>query len=187
MGVGIPRPVDAPGLAVNVGTRHGAPVAGVVGIIAVVAHDEVAVLRHGEGPHVVESADDVGIKLLDVVFLYRLAVSVELLVAHFHHVAGKAHHALYEVGIRVLGILEHDDVPDLRIAPAEKILVGEGNLHPVHELVDQHIVADLYGLKHGTGGNGIGLKNESTDDDRQNHRGEQRFAILADHGTAFLA
>ena len=55
---------------------------------------------------------------------------------------------LDEVALLVLRVLEDDDVAALRVAEGGQAVVGERDLGPVEELVDQDVVADEQGVHH---------------------------------------
>ena len=123
LALGLVRPVDHQRLALDVLARQEAPVAAVLRVVAVVAHHEVLVRRHRdrsvslahvERGHFVELR--VGRRRLQemhVRLVERLAVDVDLLLAHFDRLARQPDDALDEVALRLLGILEDDDVAAL--------------------------------------------------------------------------
>lgn len=177
----VPGPVDAPGLGLDGTAIHKAPEAGVQRIVAVVAHDEVLVRRHGHGPEVVaDGLDDVGLLVADVLFFHGHAVAVKTLVTHGDDVAGQADDALDVVHRGIVGVFEDDDVTVGGIIATVDVAVGEGDLDAVGELAGQQVVAHQQGLDHGFRGDLVGLDHEGPDDERQDQRHQQGFAVFTD-------
>jgi len=178
IGRAVPGPVDDPGLAADLFPVDEAPEAGIVGFVAVVAHDEVFSRRHGDGAEIVPAGLDGRARVLDVGFVELLSVAVDFLVAHFEHVARDADDALDEVLGRVLGILEDDDVAGLGIGERQDDLVGEGDMGAVEEFVDEQMVADQQRVKHGARRDLEGLDHEGADDQGQDQGHGQGFQIF---------
>ena len=101
-------PVAHPSPADDVFERHGAPVAGVVAVRAIVAHHEERVGRHFEGIHFI-----VVIKA-GVGFVKLIAVDESVSISDFDRIAGQADHALYEVPRGIVREVEDDDFSVLR-------------------------------------------------------------------------
>src|SRR5919106_3321434 len=121
--VAVPRPVDQEGLALDLVPTDEAPVAAVLRVVPVVAHDEVRVWRHlrglaAVGVAAVERAAVPGEQrgVLDVGLGEPLPVDVDVVAPDEDLVAWGADDALDEVTLLVLGVPEHDDVPPGRIA-----------------------------------------------------------------------
>src|SRR6185437_11384681 len=72
----------------------------------------------------------------------RNPVHRELLVAVLDDVAGDPDHPLDEVLRRVERVLEHDDVPALRVGERDHLAVEDREADPVDELVDEDEIAD---------------------------------------------
>lgn len=81
--------------------------------------------------------------MLRVRLLHFNAVAVQYLVPHLQRVAGNAHNALDVVEAPILGVTEHDDVPDLGLDAADQVVVIERIPKAVEEFVDQQVIADL--------------------------------------------
>ena len=166
-----------------------APVAAVLRVVAVVAHHEVRSRGHHDGIAAVEiaavSRRRGGQRARAHVGLVQgLAVHVGAVVLDLHRLAAHRDDALDEVSRLVVGVLEDDDVAPARLAEAGQMGIGEGDLRPVEELVDQDVVADQQGVHHGAGGDGEGLHHEGADDQRQQHRHHDGLAVLAGEGLA---
>src|SRR5690242_19236712 len=104
--------VDHDGRADDVVARNAAPEAAVVGIGAVISHDEVAVSRHFVGHFEIVRLGGTG----GVSFVEALAVDPDGAVMNVNGVAGKADDSLDVVGrVRSEGRLEDDDLLALGI------------------------------------------------------------------------
>src|SRR6187455_2227707 len=115
------REVHEQRLALHVRTRHEAPEAAVLGVVAVVAHHEVVAGGHdhravvqleataahvnGVGRTLVHGKQEVDVRLVD-----PRAVDEDALVPHFDGYTGQPDHTLDEVAIRILRKLEDEDV-----------------------------------------------------------------------------
>src|SRR5215813_5996479 len=107
----VPRPVDQEGLAADLLAPHETPVAAVLGVVAVVAHDEVRAGRHHRGLAAVEVAamgrrhggNGAG---ADVGLFDHVAVQDHAVVDDLDGVAPYGHDALDEVARLVVGVLE---------------------------------------------------------------------------------
>src|SRR5438093_1878991 len=187
--VTVPRPVDEEGLPPDLVALDEAPVTAVLRVVAVVAHDEVGVGRHCRGLAAVRvpaiglpSARRAGIGVLGVRLLKGPAVDEDLVATDLHSLGRGRDDPFDEVALLVLRVLEHDDVAASRIANRGHAPVDERELWAVEELVDQDVVADEERVHHGAGGDGEGLHDERTDDERQQDRDRDRLGVLADDG-----
>ena len=113
-------------MAHNLIPGNGAHIIGpaVMGIGAVVAHDEVVPFGHGIGGKV-----RVG-SMLDVVLLIALAVHIQVAAANLHRVTGQAHHALDKVGGTAVGIVADHHVKPFGAA-GQVIILGDKHDFPV--------------------------------------------------------
>src|SRR5688572_9826131 len=109
--------VDEERLALDVLLRHESPVAAVLRIAAVVTHQEVMGPGHRHRAllhaHVALSAAAFLVRrnqVMDVPLVEPRAVDVDPLLAQLERVPWQADDALDEVALRLLGVLEHDDV-----------------------------------------------------------------------------
>ena len=170
----VPGPVDEEGPALDLVALDEAPVAAVLAVVPVVAHHEVGVRRHlhrraladAEAllplpPRVVDRA---------AARLRGLAVHVDLLVLDVEVLAADRDDPLDEVARLVHRVLEDDDVAPLR------------SREPVDELVDQDVVAHQEGRDHRAGGDLERLDDERPDEQREQHRDEDRLGVLAEDG-----
>src|SRR5271166_1527932 len=165
--------VDEHGSAENIVARDAAPIAGVEGIFAIVAHDEVTVIRNGER-QAGERADELqfGGRLAaadGVIFLESFAVDPDATVMDVYRFAGQADDALDVVGLG--GIerrLKDDDLLALGFAPQGNVNVGEGDSGIVANAAHDEVIADEQGVFHGAGRNDAGLAEGAVDE----HKGE---------------
>ena len=118
----------------------------------------------------------------DIAFPHGLAVAIELLVAHFNDVAGRADNALDVVHAGVVGIFKNNDVALLRIVPPPQVGVGKGNFNAVGELAGQQMVAHQQGLQHGFGRNLESLHHKGADEQGQDQGHQKGLAVLAPQG-----
>src|SRR6266511_5922495 len=110
MALAVPRPVDQEGLATDLLAPDEPPVAAVLGIVPVVAHDEVRARWHHERVAAVEitavarrdSRDGAG---ADVGLFDEAVVDHDPVVLHLHRVAPDGDDALDEVAALVVGVL----------------------------------------------------------------------------------
>src|SRR5215831_4965301 len=117
----VPRPVDQEGFTADLLPLDEAPVAAVLGVVAVVPHDEVRAGRHHRRLAAVEVAavgrghggngSGTDVRLVD-----ETTVEHHPVVHHLHGVAAHRHDALDEVAGLVVRILEDHDVPALGLA-----------------------------------------------------------------------
>ena len=178
-------PVDAPRLAADIVAVKEAPEAGIGGIVAVVAEREKLVGGHGDRPPVVAARNhDERLRMLRVRLLHFNAVAVQYLVPHLQRVAGNAHNALDVVEAPILGVTEHDDVPDLGLDAADQVVVIERIPKAVEEFVDQQVIADLERFQHGAGRNLERLHDERGQDQSQSYRPDERLGVFPYHGLA---
>src|ERR1700726_2352050 len=155
------RPVDEERPAEQIARRQLSPEAGVPGVVAVVAHAEVAVRRHREGAEVVPhrqlseivGRDVVGGPRLGAVngvggVVHQLAVDVQPLVDDADDGAGDADAAFHHVAAGVLLGAEDDDVaPAYRAQGQQLALEGRGS-RTINEPVDEEVVAHQQGVLH---------------------------------------
>ena len=102
------------------------PKAAVKAVIAVIAHHEIHILRHGDRPEIVAAQimrRAVGLLKLRVRLGLRLLVHVHDFIADFNRVAAECDNPLNEIPRRVIGIFEHDDLPALRVGKTINKLV----------------------------------------------------------------
>src|SRR6266545_7735089 len=140
----VPGPVDQEGLAADLLALDEAPVAAVLGVVAVVTHDEI---RAGGNAHRlagIRVATVCGQRRVEgagthVRLVLDLAVQPDAVVAHLDRVAADADDALDEVAGFVVRVLEDDDVAALGSAEPGQVHVGERDLGAVEELVDEDV------------------------------------------------
>ena len=108
------------------------------------------------------------------------AVDADFLVPDLNYIAGNADNPFDIVQFRILGKLEHDDVVGLGSGNGDERRAGERHLHPVDELADQDMVADLQGRQHGPGGYLEGLDDEGADDQGKDDSNADRLEVLAE-------
>src|SRR5206468_7209301 len=131
--------------------------AAVVGVAAVVAHGEVAILRHHVGKLHFRTAERsfawVG-RLggsSGIAFAQLFAVNPDGAVAKVHAVAGQADDAFDEVGgIRRVGRLEDNHLLAFGIAPEREMPLGERNAGIVADAAHDEVIADEQSALHGT-------------------------------------
>src|SRR5262245_61354815 len=114
------------------------------------------------------------VQTLDVWFLERVPVDVDLPELHLHDVARDADHALHVTQCRILRIREDDDVTTLRLVVAGQPSVGVGDLRSVHGLIHEKKVPCEQGTLHAAGGDLKRSKKESANDQEQNERHTER-------------
>src|SRR5579859_3752355 len=190
---------DEPGRGDDVLARHKTPVAAVIRIAAIVAHDEIIVWRHDEfaidhvlveirgpfGRESLEKAIASGRKILDgaahgvgiakdVRLVQALPVDVDNAFANVDSVAGNADDALDQV-LRVSERrFEDDDLLTFRIAPQRNVQFGVRNAKSVAERADDHVVADEHGVFHGAAGNQAALRHGALDDEKREKEPDPR-------------
>src|SRR5689334_14713382 len=134
----VPGPVDQERLALHVVERHEAPEAAVVAAVAVVAHDEDLVGRHGDRTVVVArgepalvagALDEVRPRVVDL-----LVVHVELLVLDLDDVTRLTDHPLDEVLLRIDRVDEDDDVAAPWVGELQHAFADQRNTDAVAEL-----------------------------------------------------
>ena len=107
------------------------------------------------------------------------AVDVDGLAAKLQRLAWQADDALDEVPVRLDGIFEHDDVTasdgaDRQNRPFERRRRGTED-----ELVHQQVIANQQVLLHRSGRDLEGLHDEGADEQRKDHRDDDRLEVLA--------
>ena len=138
-------PVSEDGFAVNILARDGAEHARVVGTVAVIAHDEIAVRRNFYG----RIALAVEIVRGNVGLAVGMSVDVDVAGADFDGIAGKAHDALDERFREVARIPEDDHVAAIdglkaidKFVDEDALLIGEQRGHAsafdLHRLVEKN-------------------------------------------------
>src|SRR5215470_11359333 len=185
VGLAVPRPVDQERLAADLLALDEAPVAAVLRVVAVVAHDEVRAGRHYRRLAAVEIAavsrghggNGTG---TDIRLVEEPAVQHYAIVHDLHGVTAHRHDALDEVPRLVVRILEDHDVAALGLAQAREMRVRERELGAIEEFVDEDVVAHEERIHHGAGGNGEGLHAALADDQREEDGDEDGFRVLAE-------
>ena len=198
---------DCGGAAQDLAAVDRAPETGVVAVVAIVAHDEVAPGRDCDGPEGAEGGAlgqdgermsggaGGGFRDVDARALVgggghvagdvggegpiggRLAVDQELFVGQFNLVAGKPNDALDEA-FAISGGEKDDDVAALRIAPFGDVPGCEGNLEIVGELVDEDAVALDDGWVHGAAWDVVPI-GDGAADSGQNEDGQKERPVFA--------
>src|SRR5712691_8829166 len=149
----VPRPVNQESLAADLLAPDESPVPAVLGVVPIVAHNEVRALRHHERIAPVQIAamarghgrDGAG---PDVGLVDEAAVEYDPVVLHLHGVAPDPDDALDEVTALVVRVLEHDDVAVVRLPQPGQVHVRERQLCAVEELVHEDVVADQQRVHH---------------------------------------
>ncbi len=168
------------------GASNEPPVAAVLGVVAVVAHDEVGIARDDRGFAAVGVA---AVRVLDrACAVGELGVGLDELPAVHEHLAatdldpvtGRPDDPLDEISLLVLRVLEHDDVAPVRVPEARHAPVGERQLGAEEELVHEDVIADEQRVHHRTRRDREGLDHEGTDDEGQEDRDPDRLHVLTE-------
>ncbi len=182
------RPVHDEGLAFHVGSREEAPIAAVLGVVAIIAHhEEVAGRnRHRAVRHLhVARRELVGVRRagrleeVHVRFVEHRAVDVDALVAQLEGLAGQADDALDEVALRVLGVLEDHDLSAPHVGDGQQGPLERGGRRREHELVHQQVIADEQVVLHRSRRDLEGLHDPRAHEQRQDHGHHDRLEVLA--------
>ena len=180
------RPVNHHCFALDVAARQKAPVAAVLRVVAVVPHDEVLVTRNGHRTVALADVDrrhfrslGAGRQEMDVRFVERLTVDVDLLGSQLDGIAGQADDSLDEVTLRLVRILEDDNVTALDVTNRHDRAIEAGR-RPEYELVDEQVVADEQVVLHRSGGDLERLHHPRADEEREDHRNDDGFEVLTD-------
>src|SRR5204863_9949519 len=137
-------------LALQLVATDEAPVAGVLRVVAVVAHHAVRVARNRRGVAAVAvaagglaaRAAPGGVREFRVRLGQGRTVHEDRPALDLDPVTRRADDALDEVPTLVLGVLEHDDVAPARVPEPRHTPLDEGQLGAVEELVHEDVVAD---------------------------------------------
>jgi hypothetical protein len=116
---------------------------------------------------------------VDVGLVEGRAVDQHLLVAQLQRVAGQPDDPLDEVAIRLLGVLEDDDVTPADRVDRQQRPFGRAEGRREDELVHQQVIADEQVVLHRAGGDLEGLDDEGADEQRQDDRHADRFEVFA--------
>src|SRR5579864_4902146 len=189
-GLAAARPVDEERPAEQIARRQLPPEAGVPGVVAIVAHAEVAGRRHGEGAEVVPRR-----QLPDVVgrnvfggpegtvngvggVVHRLAVDGQPLVDDADDVAGHADAAFHHVDAEVLLGAEDDDVAPPHRAQGQQLALEIRGRRAIDEPVDEEVVPDQQGVLHRATGNVEGLNHERVRELTEDGGDDQRLQVF---------
>ena len=168
---GLEGPVNDERRALDVSARHQAPVAAVVGVVAIVAHGENETRRHYQftvhdvvfehfrgsrpqrhigrrGGEIVAVEIGVGGGVEGVGLVDGLAVEDEPLVHEVDVVAGHADGALDVILLDIERVAEHDDVAAPHVAIRQQV-AGNRPRRRVDQLVHQQVIADQQRPHHG--------------------------------------
>ena len=158
------RPEDDHRLALDeiIGDEADVGEAAVLGIVAVVTHDEDMSGGHRRQRIIRQRLFE------DVVLAQQLLIQEYLAVLDLDRIAGHGDHALDEVAARVARIAEDDDLATLRLP------------HAIDELVDDEALARLQGRPHGRAVHDVKLHDELTDDEGEHDGDDDRHEPILD-------
>src|SRR5581483_10219274 len=158
----IERHINQDRSANDVFARDNAPETAVVGIGAVIAHDEIRIGRDFE-----RAMEIVRFGRTQRVFLDgALAINPNGTIMNLDRIARQADHALDVVrGIGGEGRLEDDDLLAFWIAPEGDMQIGEGHTGVVSDAAHDEVVADEQRVLHGAGGNHASLADGAVDEE----------------------
>ena len=183
-------------------SRDEPPVAGILGVRAVVAHHEEVVRRHDERSPVVAGrqvpraarppGQEAALPLefrarrireagrrLYVRFLERKSVHEQLRPPHAEGISGHPDDPFHVIRPgRLLGgvrRLEHDHIAPGRSVEGGEFQIGAGDLGAVHHFVHKQEVADQERVLHRGGRNLEGLDDERADEEKQDEGDEDRL------------
>jgi hypothetical protein len=159
----VPGPVDHEGLPPDLLALQESPVAAVLGVVAVVAHDEIGVCGNGDRTVLRRVAQ---VAVAGIGLFKRLAVDEDPALLDEQLLAAHGHYALDEIAFLVPRILEDDDITPRRVPEVED------------EFVDQDVVPDQQGGAHRSRGNGERLDDEGPDQESQEHGDDDGFGVL---------
>ena len=197
-GLAAERPVDHQRAAFQVVARHGAPIARVVGVVAVVAEEEVVLLRHDERAEVVppacfaievaaigKSAVDVPARGVAGVFDDG-AVDPELLVYDLDLVAGEPDTALDEIRGRALWRAEDHDVAAAHVPRGRQLTFSRRGGEPEQVSIDEEMVADQEGVLHRTARDVEGLDQEGVGETQKDAGDQQGLEVFPEPVLSFF-
>ena len=181
--IAIPGPIDDEGLALECPDIDKPPESTVVTLIAIIAHDEEAVLRNLNRSHVVTGTyirgQDLGVDMLHIGFLQKLIIDEDFLVFYANHIARDADDSFDEVFGGIQWVTKYDDVATLWFSKMSNFFVPKGDLDAVDELVHQNMVANEQSGLHGTGRDLERLNNKTANEQSQENRNDDRFSVFS--------
>ena len=110
----------------------------------------------------------------------RRPVDVDLLLAQLDRLTRQPDHALDEVALGLLRILEHDHVAAANGPERQNRLLDARGARAEDELVDEQMIADQEVVLHRSGRDLERLHDEGADEQRQDDGDDDRFEVLAE-------
>ena len=107
---------------------------------------------------------------MDVRFVERLAVDVDLLGSELERLAGEPDDALDEVAVRLVRVLEDDDVATPDVAHGQQLACNRAGRRAEDELVHQQVIADEQVVLHRAGRDLERLDDPRTHEQCEDHR-----------------
>src|ERR1051326_965140 len=181
------RPVDHERTSRDHRSRYRSPVARVAGAIAVVAHREVAIPRHGIRLELIARSErlrqrvvariDLWIVVQNVRLVELASVDEHSLVVDLDNVAGQTDDALHEIGVRLERIAKDDDVAAADWADGKE--TAEVRAGAEDEFVDDEVIADKKVVVHRRRRNLECLKDEDAREVDEDDRDQESFVVFA--------
>ena len=119
--------------------------------------------------------EEVDVRLVD-----RLSVYVHLFIPQLDGLAGQSDDAFDEVALRLVRVLEHDDIAAVNRTDGQHRAADGQRRRAEDELVDEQMIADQEVVLHRPRRNLEGLHDPRAHKERQDHGDHDRLEVFAD-------